>query len=590
VPDGCIDAYITTSPPLLRPFSAIFKTRLSFRITSNMGVKTSDGGVPTYWGTSGRRLQMLITTVAITDFLLFGYDQGVMSGIISSPAFVERFPEVEQDKTFQTWEGFIVSIYAVGCFFGACFILQLGDWLGRRKSIFIGAWVMIIGVIIQITAMPAARGVPGQSVGATAQFIVGRFLTGIGNGINTSTVPTYQAECSKSHNRGKLICIEGSCVAIGTLIAYWIDFGCLYGPPELTWRFPIAFQLVFAMIVLGVTLGLPESPRWLMTKDRIEESRVILASLADKPVEDEEVSLQLNVISDAIRASGIDGHSTPFKVLFTGGKTQHLRRLLLGAGSQMMQQLSGCNAVIYYFPILFQSALGTTHTLALLLGGINMIVYSLAATSSWYYVERIGRRKLFLIGTVGQCLSMLLTMACLIPGDPQSAKGAAVGLFTYIAFFGATWLPLPWLYPAEINPLRTRAKANALSTTSNWIWNFFIVMITPVLIASINWGTYLFFAVLNAIFIPILYFLYPETAGRSLEEIDLIFAKGFMENMNYVKAAQQLPKIADNEVDQRARELGFVSSDDESPMGKDRMSRDVEKAEGLNTNPGGLAA
>jgi sugar porter (SP) family MFS transporter len=590
VPGGCIDAYITTSPPLLRPFSAIFNTRLSFRITSNMGVKTSDGGVPTYWGTSGRRLQMLITTVAITDFLLFGYDQGVMSGIISSPAFVERFPEVEQDKTFQTWEGFIVSIYAVGCFFGACFILQLGDWLGRRKSIFIGAWVMIIGVIIQITAMPAARGVPGQSVGATAQFIVGRFLTGIGNGINTSTVPTYQAECSKSHNRGKLICIEGSCVAIGTLIAYWIDFGCLYGPPELTWRFPIAFQLVFAMIVLGVTLGLPESPRWLMTKDRIEESRVILASLADKPVEDEEVSLQLNVISDAIRASGIDGHSTPFKVLFTGGKTQHLRRLLLGAGSQMMQQLSGCNAVIYYFPILFQSALGTTHTLALLLGGINMIVYSLAATSSWYYVERIGRRKLFLIGTVGQCLSMLLTMACLIPGDPQSAKGAAVGLFTYIAFFGATWLPLPWLYPAEINPLRTRAKANALSTTSNWIWNFFIVMITPVLIASINWGTYLFFAVLNALFIPILYFLYPETAGRSLEEIDLIFAKGFMENMNYVKAAQQLPKIADNEVDQRARELGFVSSDDESPMGKDRMSRDVEKAEGLNTNPGGQAA
>jgi len=555
-----------------------------------MGVKIADGGVPTYWGTSGRRLQMLISTVAVTDFLLFGYDQGVMSGIISSEAFVARFPEVEKDKQYKTWEGFIVSIYAVGCFFGACFILQLGDWLGRRKSIFIGAWTMIIGVIIQITAMPATRGEIGQSVGATAQFIVGRFLTGIGNGINTSTVPTYQAECSKSHNRGKVICIEGSCVAIGTLIAYWIDFGCLYGPPELTWRFPIAFQLVFAFIVLVLTLGLPESPRWLTSKDRSEEARVILAALESKPVEDEIVGLQLNVIHDAIRASGGDGHSTPLKVLFTNGKSQHLRRLLLGAGSQMMQQLSGCNAVIYYFPILFQDALDTSHTLALLLGGINMIVYSLAATSSWYYVERIGRRKLFLIGTVGQCLSMLLTMGCLIPNSPGPAKGAAVGLFTYIAFFGATWLPLPWLYPAEINPLRTRAKANALSTTSNWVWNFFIVMITPVLINSIKWGTYLFFAALNASFIPILYFLYPETAGRSLEEIDLIFAKGFTENMNYVKAAQQLPKIADHEVDQRAREFGFVSSDDESPAGKDRMSRDVEKAEGINTNPGGQAA
>lgn len=550
-------------------------------------------GVPTYWGASGRKLGMLITTVATTDFLLFGYDQGVMSGIIGAEAFVSRFPEVEQDKKFDTWEGFVVSIYAVGCFFGACFILYFGDWLGRRKSIFTGAWVMIIGVIIQVTAVPATRGVPGQSVGATAQFIVGRFLTGIGNGINTSTVPTYQAECSKSHNRGKLICIEGGNVAIGTLIAYWIDYGCTYGPEELTWRFPIAFQCVFAFIVLGLMIGLPESPRWLMSKGRQEEAKVILASLADKPVDDDEVALQTNVIADALRASGTDGgKSTPLRELFTHGKTQHFRRLILGGGSQMMQQLSGCNAVIYYFPSLFESALGTTSNFALLMGGVNMIVYSIFATTSWFAVERLGRRKLFLIGTVGQCLSMVLAFATLAPGTGSgAAKGAAVGLFTYIAFFGATWLPLPWLYPAEINPLRTRAKANALSTTSNWIWNFFIVMITPVLIASIKpFGTFLFFAVLNAIFLPIIYFFYPETAGRSLEEIDLIFAKGHLEKKSYVKAAQELPKIADHEVDQRAREWGYVSSDEEAPTEKDKANRDVEKAEGIHTNPGGLAA
>lgn len=559
----------------------------------------TDAGVPTYWGASGRKLQILVTTVATIDFLLFGYDQGVMSGIISSEAFTARFPEVNKDPVYDSWEGFIVSIYAVGCFFGACFILGLGDRLGRRKSIFIGAWTMIIGVIIQITAVPKvmidpATGEPGkigQSVGATAQFIVGRFLTGIGNGINTSTVPTYQAECSKSHNRGKLICIEGGNVAIGTLIAYWIDFGCLYGPPELTWRFPIAFQIVFALAVLVITIGLPESPRWLMTKDRQEEAKVILAALADKPVDDPEVHLQTNVIADAIRATGQDGgHSTPLKVLFTGGKTQHMRRLFLGAGSQMMQQLSGCNAVIYYFPILFQNTVGTSHTMSLLLGGINMVVYSIFATTSWFAVERVGRRKLFLIGTVGQFLSMVLAFGALIPGTPEAAKGAAVGLFTYIAFFGATWLPLPWLYPAEINPLRTRAKANALSTTSNWIWNFFIVMITPILLQGAgNWGTYLFFAVLNAIFLPIIYFFYPETSGRSLEEIDLIFAKGFLENKSYVTAAKELPQLADHEVDQKAREWGYVSSDEE-PTEKEKEVRDLEKAEGINTNPGGLAA
>ena len=147
-------------------------------------IKESTAGVPTYWGQSGRMLQVLITIVAVTDFLLFGYDQGVMSGIISAPAFLRAFPEVDGDSNY---EGFVVSIYAVGCFLGACFTFVLGDKLGRRKSIFLGATIMIVGVIIQVATVP-------PSGGATAQFIVGRCLTGVGNGINTSTIPTYQAE------------------------------------------------------------------------------------------------------------------------------------------------------------------------------------------------------------------------------------------------------------------------------------------------------------------------------------------------------------------------------------------------------------
>jgi hypothetical protein len=141
-------------------------------------VSTNTEGVPTYWGTSGRPLQMLITAVATTDFLLFGYDQGVMSGIIESDAFLEDFPEAGWGST---WQGFIVSIYAVGCLFGAIFILTLGDKLGRRKSIFIGASVMIIGVIIQVCCV-------GVGSGSTAQFIIGRFITG---------VSSYQDACQR---------------------------------------------------------------------------------------------------------------------------------------------------------------------------------------------------------------------------------------------------------------------------------------------------------------------------------------------------------------------------------------------------------
>jgi len=198
-----------------------------------------------------------------------------------------------------------------------------------------------------------------------------------------------------------------------------------------------------------------------------------------------------------------------------------------------------------------------------------MIVYAIFATTSWFVIERLGRRKLFLIGTVGQCLSMVLVFACLIPGTASAAKGAAVGLFTYIAFFGATWLPLPWLYPAEINPIKTRAKANAVSTIFNWLFNTLVVLITPVMLASIGWGTYLFFAAMNACFLPFIYFFYPETKQRSLEEIDIIFAKGYLEKMSYVTAAEQLPFLSDAEIEEKAREYGFVSEDEEAGQMKE---------------------
>jgi MFS family permease len=154
--------------------------------------KDNEHGVPHYWGKTGKTVQNLITTVAITDFLLFGYDQGVMSGIISSDVFQTDFPVTNPDTqaNSSTWQAFITAIYACGCFFGALFILKFGDRLGRRNAIFLGASIMILGVIIQICTIP-------QSIGAknaTVQFIIGRFITGMGNGINTSTVPTYQAE------------------------------------------------------------------------------------------------------------------------------------------------------------------------------------------------------------------------------------------------------------------------------------------------------------------------------------------------------------------------------------------------------------
>jgi hypothetical protein len=130
------------------------------------------------------------------------------------------------------------------------------------------------------------------------------------------------------------------------MIAYWIDYGVSYGPDNLTWRFPIAFQIVFGVILIVGTKFLPESPRWLLTKDRHEDALDVIAALSGLETTDPEVHLQHSLIIDSIKASGQVGGKTSFKALFTGGKTQHFRRMMLGASSQFFQQLGGCNAGI----------------------------------------------------------------------------------------------------------------------------------------------------------------------------------------------------------------------------------------------------
>ncbi|KAK6503841.1 hypothetical protein TWF481_008847 [Arthrobotrys musiformis] len=504
---------------------------------------------PRYLGLHGRPLSLLISTICTIGFLLFGYDQGVMSGLITHPNFNSTFPATKDNSTMQ---GLVTALYEIGCLLGAIFILFFGDSVGRKKGIIAGATIMILGTVVQVC-----------SFGSLAQFVAGRIITGVGNGMNTSCIPTYQAECATTKNRGLLICIQGGIIAFGTLISYWLNYGVTQYEGSFSWRFPIAFQIVFGLMILIGMAGLPDSPRWLLSRGRDEEGTAVISAIYGHAIDSHETQLHKRIILESIAASSSPSatpdkkaHVTPFSELITNGKTQHFRRMLLGASSQLMQQVGGCNAVIYYFPILFQSSIGQSRHSSLVMGGVNMIVYSIFATMSWFIIERVGRRKLFLWGTVGQMAGMIITFAGLIPGTPHAAKGAAAGLFVYIAAFGASWLPLPWLYPAEINPLRTRAKANAVSTCTNWAFNFLIVLVTPIMVDRIGWGTYLFFACVNACFLPVIYIWYPETRKRSLEEIDIIFAKGYCENISYVKAAKELPLLTSEEVEEMALRYG----------------------------------
>ncbi|ESK91800.1 sugar transporter stl1 [Moniliophthora roreri MCA 2997] len=503
----------------------------------------------------GKKLSAALSFVSGTGFTLFGYDQGVMSALLTAPQFEKVFWQTvvsDEHPNRATLQSFLVAVYEIGCLFGALSCLYLGDKLGRRRTMTTGAVIMIIGAIIQTASF------------GYAQMLIGRVITGIGNGLNTSTVPSYHAECSPAAKRGSLIMVEGALITFGIMVSYWIDFACFWANTSSTqWRVPIALQIIFALTMIVSIPFLPESPRWLLKANRPAEALAVISALDDKPTSDSEVKQTFHAIREAVAMEGgapvIDKKTgkvvqkqSSLRELFTGGKSQNFRRVTLGIVVQCFQQITGINLITYYATLLFER-LGLSDVKSRIIAACNGTEYFLASLIAIFIIDRIGRRKLMLFGAVGQCLTMVLL--AILGSLPKSNNAAqivsAVLLFVFNSFFAVGWLGMTWLYPAEIVGLRMRGPANALSTASNWTFNFMVVMVTGPSFESIDWGTYIIFAALNAFIIPVVYFFFPETAGRSLEDMDVIFALAHTENVSPVKVSlrKDIPAAGTPEAD-----------------------------------------
>ncbi|CAO3683172.1 unnamed protein product [Rhizopus stolonifer] len=457
--------------------------------------------------------------------LCFGYDTGVISGVLVLPDFIEVMtgdPTQTSLRSIQT--SVITGLLLAGCFVGSLFAGQMCERLSRKYTILLGATLFILGAGIQ-------TGATGYSM-----MVGGRFVAGLGVGSLSMAVPLYLSELAPKEIRGRLISFQQLMCTIGIMIAFWAGAGTELH--NASWRIPIAIQIIPAgILVIGVAF-LPYSPRWLINKGRNEEALGVLARLhsgGDKTAphviaEYQEIIAQV----EHERAVSVSSYLELFKGTV-------LRRLILGVLIQVFQQFTGINSIMYYAPKIFIQAGISGTSASLIASGVNGVLNVFATIPAILFLDRLGRRMVLMSGAILMGTAMLLcgiVMAATgrvyvnsdgenaidMSGNVSASYFCIVMIYIFVAGFAYSWGPVGWVYPAEIYPLAIRAKGTSVTTAANWLMNFVISLFVPVMLTTITWGTYIFFGCCCLVMATSVFFFFPETNGRSLEEMDLVFS------------------------------------------------------------------
>ncbi|KAI9788890.1 MAG: hypothetical protein M1833_002796 [Piccolia ochrophora] len=452
-------------------------------------------------GLTGKPLLYFTSVFVSLGVFLFGYDQGVMSGIITGPYFKDYFNQPSSAEL-----GTMVAILEVGAFVASLGVGRIGDIIGRRKTILYGSIIFFVGGALQTFT----NGMP--------MMLLGRVIAGVGVGALSTIVPVYQSEISPPHNRGKLACIEFSGNITGYAASVWVDYFCSFIKGHWSWRVPLLMQCVMgALLGLG-SLIICESPRWLLDNDHDEEGIVVIANLYgggdihNQKARDEYREIKMGVLLQ--RQEGERSYRDMFR--------RYQKRLFIAMSAQAFAQLNGINVISYYAPLVFESA-GWVGRSAILMTGINGLTYLASTIPPWYVVDKWGRRVILMSGAIAMVISLSLISYFIYIDVHYTPTLVVIFVMLYNASFGFSWGPIPWLYPPEILPLSIRAKGASLSTAANWACNWLVGELTPVLQDWIKWRLYLVHAFFCAVSFVLVYFLYPETSGIRLEDMDELF-------------------------------------------------------------------
>ena len=440
---------------------------------------------------------IIISVIAAIGGLLFGYDTAVIAGAIGS---IQTIFDLSPALT-----GWAASSAIWGCMIGVIFAGFLSDKFGRKKVLILSAILFFISAV--------GSSIPNN----LTQFVLARLIGGVGVGIASMLSPMYISEIAPAKIRGTLVTLYQLAIVIGINLVYYINLqiassGDAQWNLDIGWRIMLASEVIPALLFFIMLFFIPESPRWLASKGKIDSAKAIIEKINGQNKSAE----LLNEIQDSFKEE-----KGSILVLFTSGLRM---AIVVGMFLAFFSQITGINAIIYYAPEIFKNiGFGADSAMfqTVIIGTVNTIFTFVAIA----FIDKYGRRTLLLWGISGMIIC-LGGVGLMFHIELSSGPWLLLFILGFIASFAMSLGPIPWVLISEIFPTKFRGVAMSISILMVWIGVVLITQLTPILLEGIGGAFTFWIFMFNAIILIIFtYNMIPETKGKTLEEIAKMWKK-----------------------------------------------------------------